>query len=67
MPGRVVEVACAVGDAVEAGAALVTLEAMKMEHALLAPRAGTVASLGARDGDQVAAGDELVRLAPADG
>ena len=66
MPGRVVELGCAVGDEVRAGQALVTLEAMKMEHALVAPRAGTVAALGAGADDRVAAGDELVRLVPAD-
>ena len=64
MPGRVIEVACAVGDEVRAGQALVTLEAMKMEHALPAPRDGTVAALGASVGSQVGQGDELVRLEP---
>ena len=67
MPGRVIDVGCAVGDAVRAGQALVTLEAMKMEHALLAPRDGTVAALAASVGAQVAQGDELVRLDEAAG
>ena len=40
MNGRVVAVLAKVGDTVEAGAPLVTLEAMKMEHVHGAPRAG---------------------------
>ncbi len=66
MPGRVIEVACASGDEVAEGQSLLTLEAMKMEHALVAPRAGTVESLGAGVGAQVSQGDVLVRLAPED-
>jgi acetyl-CoA/propionyl-CoA carboxylase biotin carboxyl carrier protein len=42
MPGTVVAVAVKDGDTVEAGATVVTVEAMKMEHALTAPVAGTV-------------------------
>ena len=42
MPGTVVQVAVRDGDAVEAGALLATIEAMKMEHPLTAPLAGTV-------------------------
>jgi acetyl-CoA/propionyl-CoA carboxylase biotin carboxyl carrier protein len=42
MPGTVVAVAVKDGDTVEAGATIVTVEAMKMEHALTAPVAGTV-------------------------
>jgi acetyl-CoA/propionyl-CoA carboxylase biotin carboxyl carrier protein len=41
MPGTVVSVAVAPGDRVEAGDTLVTVEAMKMEHRLTAPVAGT--------------------------
>ena len=65
MPGRVIDVAGASGTAVRAGQTLVTLEAMKMEHALVAPRDGVVAAFGAVVGTQVAQGDELVRLEPA--
>ena len=50
--------------AVESGALLVVIEAMKMEHQLRAPRAGTVGSLHARPGDQVAARQCLVELQP---
>jgi 3-methylcrotonyl-CoA carboxylase alpha subunit len=53
------------GDAVEAGAVLVVLEAMKMEHSLSAPWAGTVAAvLHVKPGDRVEEGAELVQLAP---
>ena len=64
MHGRVTQVLVAPGHAVEAGALLVVIEAMKMEHQLRAPRAGTVGSLHARPGDQVAARQCLVELQP---
>jgi acetyl-CoA/propionyl-CoA carboxylase biotin carboxyl carrier protein len=57
MPGSVVRVHAAVGDAVETGDPLVTLEAMKMEHAIMSPSAGRVVELGASPGGQVARGD----------
>jgi acetyl/propionyl-CoA carboxylase alpha subunit len=62
MPGKVVQVHAKDGDAVERGAPLLTLEAMKMEHVLTAPRAGVVAGLTARVGDQVSEGLVLARL-----
>ncbi len=64
MPGRIVAAPVAVGDAVVKGQALVTLEAMKMEHVLTAPFEGTVALLAAGVGDQVVEGVMLVRLSP---
>jgi len=64
MHGRVTQVLVAPGHAVEAGALLIVIEAMKMEHQLRAPRAGTVGSLHARPGDQVAARQCLVELQP---
>ena len=66
MPGKIVAVAVKVGDKVARGAALVTLEAMKMEHALTAPFDGTVAEVRGAAGDQVAEGVLLVRLDKAD-
>ena len=42
MPGTVVSVPVSDGDAVEAGQVLASVEAMKMEHQLVAPLAGTV-------------------------
>ena len=62
MHGRVVQVLVAPGGTVEAGALLVVIEAMKMEHQLRAPRAGTVAALHAKPGDQVAARQCLVEM-----
>jgi geranyl-CoA carboxylase alpha subunit len=55
MNGRVVAVLVAVGDRVEAGQAMVTLEAMKMEHIHAAPAAGRVGALHVAVGEQVAA------------
>lgn len=63
MPGRVVAVRVAAGDAVEAGQPLVTLEAMKMETTLTADVAGTVAELRVSAGRLVDAGDVLVQIA----
>ena len=54
MPGRVIAVHSGPGDRVAAGSPLVTLEAMKMEHAVTAPSAGRVLGVDVRVGDQVA-------------
>ncbi len=64
MPGAVLAVHVALGQAVEAGDPVATLEAMKMEHAVAAPLAGTVTELTARPGDQVARGDVLAVVEP---
>ena len=63
MPGRVVRVACAVGDRVARGAGVVVVEAMKMENELRAPRDGTVTAVHVRPGDPVESGARLVELA----
>jgi biotin carboxyl carrier protein len=57
----VLEVAAAAGDEVAAGQRLCTLEAMKMEHELRAPRAGRLASVEIAAGQQVAPGQVLMR------
>jgi 3-methylcrotonyl-CoA carboxylase alpha subunit len=62
MPGLVKAVMAKAGQAVKAGDRLAVLEAMKMEHALLAARDGVVAEVLAADGDQVEAGAALIRL-----
>ena len=62
MPGKVVAVSVAVGDAVTRGQALLTLEAMKMEHALVAPFDGVVEAINVSVGDQVSEGVPLARL-----
>ncbi|SEV86575.1 biotin carboxylase N-terminal domain-containing protein [Luteibacter sp. 329MFSha] len=63
MPGRIVLVRAAVGDSVEEGQELLVMEAMKMELALKAPRAGTIESISAAQGDFVDADAVLVRFA----
>ncbi len=66
MPGRIVRVLAVPDTAVERGAALMVLEAMKMEHTVTAPAAGRVAEVHYAEGDQVEEGSELVRLEPED-
>jgi 3-methylcrotonyl-CoA carboxylase alpha subunit len=65
MPGRVVLVKVAVGDTVVAGQELGVMEAMKMELALKAPRAGVVAGVQAKAGDFVEADAVLITLGDA--
>jgi geranyl-CoA carboxylase alpha subunit len=59
--GRVLEVAVAAGAAVIAGQWLCTLEAMKMEHELRAPKAGVIEAVEVAAGQQVAPGRVLMR------
>jgi 3-methylcrotonyl-CoA carboxylase alpha subunit len=66
MHGRVTAVSVAVGDAVEKGALLFTLEAMKMEHGVAAPLAGRVARLSVAPGAQVDQGAPAVVIEPVD-
>ena len=61
MPGSVVAVGVEDGTDVDAGAVVVAVEAMKMEHALTAPVAGVVELLVAV-GDQVKVGQPLARI-----
>ena len=67
MPGRVVSVAVEAGQEVAAGAALVVLEAMKMESSIAAPYAGTVERVAVQPGQTVSRDDELVVLTANDG
>ncbi|MCC7254382.1 MAG: ATP-grasp domain-containing protein, partial [Dokdonella sp.] len=62
MPGRIVLVKAAAGDAVAEGDELLVMEAMKMELSLKAPRAGKIAAMQAAAGDFVDADAVLVRL-----
>ena len=62
MPGAVLAVHHAAGDTVEAGEPVVTLEAMKMEHVVAAPRAGTVREIAVREGEQVSRGQRLASV-----
>lgn len=60
--GKVVKVVVAVGDQVAAGAAVIVLEAMKMENELAAERGGTVAAIHKAAGQAVDTGDLLVEI-----
>ncbi|MGI9302542.1 MAG: acetyl-CoA carboxylase biotin carboxyl carrier protein subunit, partial [Gammaproteobacteria bacterium] len=63
MPGKVTHVFVSAGQQVEAGQALMVLEAMKMEHNIVAPHAGEIAVVFFGVGDLAAEGEELVSLA----
>jgi propionyl-CoA carboxylase alpha chain len=54
MPGLIVKIDVAVGDTVQEGQALCTIEAMKMENILRAERKGVVAKINAAAGDSLA-------------
>ncbi|OLU13583.1 3-methylcrotonyl-CoA carboxylase [Pseudomonas sp. PA1(2017)] len=62
MNGSIVRVLVAPGQSVEAGAALVVLEAMKMEHSVRAPQAGTIKAIYCAEGELIAEGSVLVEL-----
>jgi geranyl-CoA carboxylase alpha subunit len=64
MHGNLLEILVRVGDTVEAGARLAVLEAMKMQHEILAPVGGVVAELPVSPGVQVRAGDLLIGIDP---
>ncbi|WPB82972.1 acetyl/propionyl/methylcrotonyl-CoA carboxylase subunit alpha [Sediminicoccus rosea] len=63
IPGRVVKLLAAVGDAVVKGQLLAVLEAMKTEIKITAPRDGVVAHLGCAEGENVEEGVEILSLA----
>jgi 3-methylcrotonyl-CoA carboxylase alpha subunit len=65
MPGKVTSVEISNGENVVKGQRLLTLEAMKMEHGLVAPFDGVVAELNAKAGAQVQVDAVLVRIEPA--
>jgi 3-methylcrotonyl-CoA carboxylase alpha subunit len=67
MPGKVIVVDVAEGQAVTAGQRLMVLEAMKMEHALTAPFDGVIEGLAVSAGAQVQVEAVLVQVVPAEG
>ena len=62
MPGRVIAVRASEGASVLAHQAVVVIEAMKMEHAVVTPLAGTVTSVAVKVGQQVQRGDLLAEV-----
>jgi 3-methylcrotonyl-CoA carboxylase alpha subunit len=62
MPGRVIAVQVTDGAKVAKGEALITIEAMKMEHTLTAPFDGVAAGLAHNVGDQVSEGTVMLRI-----
>jgi 3-methylcrotonyl-CoA carboxylase alpha subunit len=66
MPGKIIAVEVSAGQAVTKGQKLLTLEAMKMEHSLVAPFDGTVAELSAVAGAQVQVETLLARIEAAE-
>ena len=62
LQGTIVLARVAAGDTVSAGAELIIIESMKMEHVVSAPTAGTVAEVLVAPGEQVAKGQPLVAL-----
>ncbi len=67
MPGKIVQLLVGAGAAVEKGAPLLIMEAMKMEHTISAPAKGRVAELLYAVGDQVAEGAQLLSFTPEEG
>jgi 3-methylcrotonyl-CoA carboxylase alpha subunit len=64
MPGKIVAHLAAIGSTVEAGAPLLVMEAMKMEHTLNAPAKGVVKGYPFPAGTQVSDGAVLVDFEP---
>jgi biotin carboxyl carrier protein len=62
MPGNVIRLGAAVGEAVTTGQPLIWLEAMKMEHTITAPADGVLAELNVKAGQQVEVGAVLARV-----
>ena len=62
MPGTILKVNVAAGQAVKAGDTLCVLEAMKMENEIKASKAGTVSAVAVQKGASVNTGDALVYL-----
>ena len=64
MPGKVIKVEVAVGDAVQEGQGLVIIEAMKMENEIASPIEGRVSEVNVSAGDTVETGAPLFTVEP---
>ena len=62
MPGTVLQVLAKVGQRVREGQHLMTLEAMKMEHKVVAPKAGEITKVNYSEGERVDMGSALVEI-----
>ena len=62
MPGKILEVHVSIGQSVKSGDVLMVMEAMKMEHKIVASNDGKVESIHFKEGDQVPQGAELLSL-----
>jgi biotin carboxyl carrier protein len=62
MPGVVLKIFVAKGDVVSRGAPLLILEAMKMEHQIVAPRDGKIESVNCSEGELVQPGTGLITM-----
>jgi 3-methylcrotonyl-CoA carboxylase alpha subunit len=62
MPGVVLKILVKQGDAVTKGQPVLILEAMKMEHQIVAPKDGTIAAINCAEGELVQPGVELVTI-----
>jgi biotin carboxyl carrier protein len=64
LPGKIVEILVGAGDTVERGQTLGVLEAMKMQNAVCATRAGRVRAVHVNVGDEVTHGQALFEIEP---
>lgn len=62
MPGKILDVKAAPGQAVKKGEVILLLEAMKMENEVVAPQDGTIASVNVNSGAMVESGDVLATM-----